>query len=183
MSQEYKKYYRVYKKKKKLILDVNKLAKNKNYYDISAIFPSKDHRYLAYGEDVNGNELNYYNTSSLDSNTLFLKYRHKHVAKLDLEYRKGSWSYGTSLRYNSFMLNVDKIFVDPLFESLVPGISQSRQALDNGDFIVDFRVIYNLNRAASVSLLINNLVNSEYQTRPANMMAPRSISLKLGISI
>jgi len=54
LSQEYKKYYRVYKKKKKLILDVNKLAKNKNYYDISAIFPSKDHRYLAYGEDVNG---------------------------------------------------------------------------------------------------------------------------------
>ena len=138
---------------------------------------------ISYGEDINGNELNYYNTSSLDSNTLFLKYRHKHVAKLDLEYRKGSWSYGTSLRYNSFMLNVDKIFVDPLFESLVPGISQSRQALDNGDFIVDFRVVYNLNRATSVSLLINNLANSEYQTRPANMMAPRSISLKLGISI
>ncbi len=54
ISQEYKKYYRIYKKKKKLILDVNKLAKNKTFYDISAIFPSKNHKYLAYGEDVNG---------------------------------------------------------------------------------------------------------------------------------
>ncbi|MFL2731921.1 MAG: S9 family peptidase [Gammaproteobacteria bacterium] len=54
LSQEYKKYYRIYKKKKKLILDVNRLAKNKIFYDISAIFPSKNHKYLAYGEDVNG---------------------------------------------------------------------------------------------------------------------------------
>ena len=54
LSQEYKKYYRIYKKKKKLILDVNKLAKNKTFYDISAIFPSKNHKYLAFGEDVNG---------------------------------------------------------------------------------------------------------------------------------
>ena len=81
------------------------------------------------------------------------------------------------------MLNVDKIFVDPLFETLVPGISQSRKALANGDFIVDFRVIYDLNNATSLSLIVNNLTNQEYQTRPANMMAPRSISLKLGISI
>ena len=81
------------------------------------------------------------------------------------------------------MLNVDKIFVDPLFETLVPGISQSRKALANGDFIVDFRVIYDLNKATSLSLIVNNLTNQEYQTRPANMMAPRSISLKLGISI
>ena len=138
---------------------------------------------ISYDEDINGNELNYYNTSSLDSNTLFLKYRHRHVAKLDLEYKTGKWSYGTSLRYNSFMLNIDKIFVDPLFETLVPVISQSREALANGDFIVDFRVIYDLNKATSLSLIVNNLTNQEYQSRPANMMAPRSISLKLGISI
>ena len=81
------------------------------------------------------------------------------------------------------MLNIDKIFVDPLFETLVPGISQSREALANGDFIVDFRVIYDLNKATSLSLIVNNLTNQEYQSRPANMMAPRSISLKLGISI
>jgi oligopeptidase B len=54
LSQEHRKYYRVFKKKKKLILDVNKLAKNKKFYDISAIYPSKNHKYIAYGEDTNG---------------------------------------------------------------------------------------------------------------------------------
>lgn len=138
---------------------------------------------IPYGEDVNGNELNYYNTSSLDSSSLFLKYRHKHVAKLDMEYKTGNWSFGTSFRYNSFMLNVDKIFVDPFFETLVPGIPESREKLADGDFIVDTRVICDLNQTTSLSLIINNLFNREYQTRPANMMAPRTVSLKFGISI
>ncbi|MDC3030084.1 TonB-dependent receptor [Flavobacteriales bacterium] len=138
---------------------------------------------IPYGEDINSNELYYYNTSSLDSSSLFLKYRHKHVAKLDMEYKTGKWSFGTSLRYNSFMLNVDKIFVDPFFEILVPGIPESRENLADGDFIVDTRIIYELNQTTSLSLIINNLFNREYQTRPANMMAPRTVSLKFGISI
>ncbi len=53
-SQEYRKYYRIYKGKKKLILDVNKLAKDKKYFDISAVQPSRDHRMIAFGEDTNG---------------------------------------------------------------------------------------------------------------------------------
>ncbi len=56
-SQEYRKYYRIFKKKKKLILDVNKLAKNKNYFSISSIFPSRNHKYLAYGEDESGRRM------------------------------------------------------------------------------------------------------------------------------
>ena len=51
---EHRKYYRVHKKKKKLILDVNKLAKDKKYFDISSIYPSRNHEYLAYGQDMNG---------------------------------------------------------------------------------------------------------------------------------
>ena len=54
MNDEYKKYFRIYKKKKKLILDVNKLAKKNKFYDISSIYPSRNHKYLAYGEDLTG---------------------------------------------------------------------------------------------------------------------------------
>jgi oligopeptidase B len=54
LAQEYKKYFRIYKKKKKQILDLNKLSKNKKYFSVSAIYPSRDHKYLAYGEDING---------------------------------------------------------------------------------------------------------------------------------
>ena len=138
---------------------------------------------IPYGNDANDNQLNYYNTSSLDSNSLFLKYRHKHVAKLDFEYTRGIWSIGSSFRYNSFMLNIDKIFVSDFFESIVPGIPQSREDLSNGDFIIDSRIICKISDKVSSSIIINNLLNTEYQTRPSNMMAPRLASIKLGISL
>tara|TARA_B100000035_G_C21034436_1_gene570109 strand:- start:617 stop:2656 length:2040 start_codon:yes stop_codon:yes gene_type:complete len=54
ISSEHRKYYRIYKKQKKLILDVNKLSKGKKYYDISGIQPSRNHKLFAYGEDMNG---------------------------------------------------------------------------------------------------------------------------------
>ncbi len=54
ISSEHRKYYRIFKKQKELILDVNKLANHKKYYSISGIYPSRDHRYIAYGEDTNG---------------------------------------------------------------------------------------------------------------------------------
>ena len=54
ISSQHRKYYQVYKKRKKLILDVNKLAKGKEYYDISGIFPSRNHKMVAFGEDING---------------------------------------------------------------------------------------------------------------------------------
>ena len=54
ISSEYRKYFRTFKKKKKLILDVNKLAKNKSYYSISSVQPSRNHKFISYGEDING---------------------------------------------------------------------------------------------------------------------------------
>lgn len=138
---------------------------------------------ISYGQDINGTELTYYNTSSLDSSTLFLKYRHEHVVKMDLEFKHSRFALGTSLKYNSFMKNIDAIFASEDFESIVPGIPESRERLKNGDFIVDARIIVYLNNETSLSLISNNLLNREYQTRPANMMPPRTVSLKFGISI
>ena len=54
ISNEHPKYYQVFKKRKKLILDINKLARNKKYYDISKVQPSNDHSLLAFGEDETG---------------------------------------------------------------------------------------------------------------------------------
>ena len=137
----------------------------------------------SYNKDVNGSDLNYYNTSSMDSSNIFLKYRHEHVVKLDVEYKHPRFSIGTSFKYNSFMKNIDKIFASELFESVVPGIPESRRVLNDGDFIVDARIMVPINEQTTVSILSNNLLNREYQTRPANMMPPRTVSLKFGISI
>ncbi len=54
ISDEHPKYFQVFNKRKRLLLDVNKLAKNKKYYDISVVQPSNDHSLLAYGEDETG---------------------------------------------------------------------------------------------------------------------------------
>ena len=54
INSEYRKYYRNHKKQKKLILDLNKLAKNRKYYSISGIYPSRNHQLIAYGEDTTG---------------------------------------------------------------------------------------------------------------------------------
>lgn len=150
------------------------------YTYINAIPKNPD---AIYAEDIYGLELNYYNTSSLDSNTLFLKYRHKHIAKLDVEFKREKLSFGTSFRYNSFMQNVDYIFVSPVFETIVPGIPESREKLKDGDFIVDARLIYQLSNELSLSLIANNLLNREYQSRPSNMMPPRSYSVKFSLDI
>ena len=150
-------------------------------YTLINAIPKNPH--AIYGKDINGNDLNYYNTSSLDSSSLFLKYRHKHVIKFDLEFKRKFFSMGASLRYNSFMMNIDKIFVTPFFENFIPGISESREKLNNGDLIIDSRIIINLTESSSISLIANNLLNREYQSRPANLMAPRNLSVKFGIDI
>ena len=54
LEKDHRKYYRIHKKRKKLILNVNNLAHGKKYFEISGIFPSRNHKYIAYGEDLNG---------------------------------------------------------------------------------------------------------------------------------
>ena len=54
ISKEYLMYFRIFKGKKKLILDVNKLAKGKEFFNISAVHPSRDHKLIGFGEDTNG---------------------------------------------------------------------------------------------------------------------------------
>ncbi|MFL2755478.1 MAG: S9 family peptidase [Gammaproteobacteria bacterium] len=54
-NEQYSRYYREQKNdKKELLLDLNALSKNKEYFSISGISPSPDHSLIAYGEDLSG---------------------------------------------------------------------------------------------------------------------------------
>ena len=54
-NEQYSRYYRKQKKdEKELLLDLNALSKNKEYFSISGISPSPDHNLIAYGEDLSG---------------------------------------------------------------------------------------------------------------------------------
>ncbi len=131
--------------------------------------------------EVLGNIVTYGNSSSDPS---ILKYRYNHIAKLDMELIYKKLSLGSSFRYNDFMKNIDKIFASEFFaEEIVGGIPEARENFKNGDFIVDFRTSYQLNDVTKISLVINNLLNREYMSRPANMMPPRTIALQCNMKI
>mgnify|MGYP003325654411 FL=1 len=53
-DQQYKIYYREIDGKKELVLDVNKLAKDLDYFSVASIIPSPNNQYIAYAEDLSG---------------------------------------------------------------------------------------------------------------------------------
>ena len=140
----------------------------------------EDPMYNLFGED-SITHLTYNNSSS---DPTVLKYRYKHIAKIDAELIYKKLSFGGSLRYNDFMKNIDAIFADTaVFSTLVPGIPQARKNGENGDVIIDTRVGYQINNMFRFGFVINNLLNREYMSRPANMMPPRTFAMQLAIKI
>jgi iron complex outermembrane receptor protein len=130
--------------------------------------------------DAFDNPLTYISSSS---DPTVLKYRYKHIAKLDAELSHKKISLGGSIRYNDFMKNIDKIFASETFSAFVPGIIEAREDLDGGDFIIDIRAGYQITKEARLGLVVNNLLNREYMSRPANMMPPRTIAMQLALKI
>jgi len=106
-----------------------------------------------------------------------LKYRYRHIAKLDCEVSYKKFSFGLSARYNSFMESIDKIFVQ--LDIIVPGIGDYREIHNNGDLQFDTRMMYRINDVLRVSLITNNLFNRECSSRPADVLAPRNFALQI----
>ena len=133
-----------------------------------------------------------YNSTSSNPDSETLKYRYRHIAKLDLTISKGNWTFGTHLHYNSFMENIDKLFESGAFNAEVVdiftladanifdmGIKKSRNNLKNGDLLADVRISYNIAQYFNIQFLVENAGNREYQIRPGSIGSPRSFSLKL----
>ena len=86
--------------------------------------------------------------------------------------------------------NIDYLFTTDLinnglpgFFDGIPGINDAREKFKNGDFIIDTRTSYQLNDIVKISFIINNLLNREYMSRPANMMPPRTIAIQCNMKI
>lgn len=133
-----------------------------------------------------------FNKTSSNPDSEMLKYRYKHMVKFDLNIEKGRFSFGTHLHYNSFMENIDRLFESGVFNAEVEDlftlaeaniydmqIKQSREKLEDGDFIADFRLAYKINKHTQLQALVENAFNREYQIRPGAIGAPRMFSLKL----
>jgi outer membrane receptor for ferrienterochelin and colicins len=133
-----------------------------------------------YAESVNGNPVTYRNSSSNPDNNI-LKYRYQHLAKGDVQAEYKRWMFGLSLRYNSFMQNIDEIFEGSLIDLLLPGVGirESRLDVANGDYIWDIRAGYRVTDELQVSLIGNNLTNRIYFPRPAMIGPPRMLMVQV----
>jgi outer membrane receptor protein involved in Fe transport len=133
-----------------------------------------------------------YNSTSSNPDSETLKYRYRHMAKLDIGITRGNWTIGTHLHYNSFMENIDKLFESGAFNAEVldiftladaniydMGIKKSRNKLKDGDLLADVRISYNFAEYFTIQALVENASNREYQIRPGSIGSPRTFSLKI----
>lgn len=126
-----------------------------------------------YSLDTAAVTLNYLNSSS-DTTNHILKYRFQHSFKIDAEATWKWLSLGVSVRYNSFMQNIDRAFEGLATAGFVPDITSFREARRDGDVVIDMRVAAQVSKTSKVSFIINNLGNRMYALRPGKLEAPRS---------
>jgi iron complex outermembrane receptor protein len=107
-----------------------------------------------------------------------LKYRYRHIGKFDCEAGYKKFSLGASMRCNTRMENIDKFF-----EQALPGIKAYRDRFMQGDLVFDTRLMYQLTDRARVSLIVNNLLNREYTSRPADVQAPRNFVFQVMLKL
>lgn len=114
-----------------------------------------------------------------DTTSNMLKYRFNHLAKVDIETNYKALSCGFSLRYNSFMRNIDAVFMQDLDPTtgvtyILPGLKEYRDKFDDGNLVLDLRAGYTFNDQYRLGLVVNNMLNSEYTSRPGDIQAPRN---------
>ena len=111
-----------------------------------------------------------YTSTSSDPTDNILKYRMQHLIRVDAEATWKGINLGGSVRYNSFMRNIDQAFqdIENEFPTLFgPGINEWRGTRNlNGDFVVDMRVGYRFKEKHRVMLVVSNVLNREYAIRP-----------------
>lgn len=103
------------------------------------------------------------------ANYNILKYRYRRLLKADVETGFLNFTAGISVRYNSFMENIDQVF-----NFLIPGVARYRENNQKGDWVFDARVFYSFLKHFDIGIIIKNLTNEEYLSRPADMQPPRS---------
>lgn len=115
-----------------------------------------------------------------DTSTNMLKYRFKHMAKADVQADYKAFSAGVSTRYNSYMSNIDRLFEDGIQGTQVlPGLKEYRLQHQEGSLVFDARIAYEFKDKYKVSFIVNNLRNTEYSSRPADIQAPRQFLAQL----
>jgi iron complex outermembrane receptor protein len=132
---------------------------------------------FVYATDSLGRALSFRETSSND--TRMLKYRFRDMFRMDIQVSRRFWELGFSYRWNSAIENIDKAFVALPITLFVPGVQTGRDAGMKGAGFTDLRFAVKPNSNLRLGLIVNNIGNTEFMTRPADIRPPRSFQIQL----
>jgi outer membrane receptor protein involved in Fe transport len=124
-----------------------------------------------------------YNSTSMNTDGNVMKYRYKHMAKADIEFKIFKFNVGASYRYYSKMQNIDKAF-EQLQDTLTknPFFTQIKVLnfwnTHNGFNVFDARLSYKINAKQKISFICNNVFNVTYMLRPMKLEAPRTTTIQ-----
>ncbi len=130
-----------------------------------------------------GQDLTYKN-SSMDTTDNILKYRFKHMFKLDVEFRIYRFSLGVSNKYYSKMQNIDKAFegIEILTDGFYPYVYRIKATnYWKSHYYIsvwDARLSYKISEKQKLSIICNNLFNEIYSLRPLKIESPRTASIQ-----
>lgn len=124
------------------------------------------------------------NKSTADN---ILKYRYYNSVKGDVEFDLGMFLVGLTYVYTSNMINIDKKFEGYLIDgwtntAILPGLKEYRQEHNKGYHVLDLRVGFTPNEFSKINLLVKNVLNAEYMSRPGFIEAPRNIALQYAVN-
>ena len=121
-----------------------------------------------------------YLTTSHDTTHYVLKYRSPHLFRGDAHFSTDTWFIGASVRYQSQLDNFDQAFIQFEEYGFVRwGVADWLKAHPRQPWVADLRVGWVIRPDLKVSLVVNNVFNSEYSLRPLNMEPPRLTQLML----
>ena len=106
-----------------------------------------------------------------------LKYRFNHLFKTDIQLKYKQVSLGASYRFNSFVHNIDESFhILGIFSggSFLGELEEYRREQPKNTQVIDARIGVEISDKVKVSFVCNNILNTEYQTRPGWVMPPRN---------
>jgi outer membrane cobalamin receptor len=121
-----------------------------------------------------------YNRSTHSSTGVFLKYRRKHSANMNISTSWKKMDLGLSLYAKSKILNIDDVFINILTrETILPGFYDYWIRHNKSYLLLDGNMGYRISDHINISIVVKNLTNTEYMGRPGDIQPHRNFSLRL----
>lgn len=131
-----------------------------------------------------------FDSTSVDPTGNILKYRFLHTFKADLEFYSGAFSIGTSVKYFSRIVNLDRAIAD--FERATLTTGGTVQPIlymdyfnnhNNGNIVLDLRISFEFLRRQKISVISNNILNRRYSLRPLKAEEMRTIMVQYVLNL